>query len=143
MQAKGSESQHVVDSITTPIDVHHVEVFVTVVVPSPSRHTSPQKDKSLGDVKAPVTSPIDGHHVEVSATVVIPSLSRHTSPWKAKSLWDAKALLLDNNTLVLQNHFSSLDGLETTDAGGDPHTGTPIILTAIVEFNSEHVIVEN
>ena len=81
--------------------------------------------------------------MEVSATVVVPSLSRHTSPWKAKSLWDAKALLPYNNTLVLQNHFSSLDGLETTDAGGDPHTGTPIILTAIVEFNSEHVTVEN
>ena len=55
----------------------------------------------------------------------------------------AKALLLDNDTLVRQNQFSSLDGLVTTDAGGDPHTGTPIILTAIVEFNYEHITVEN
>jgi len=81
--------------------------------------------------------------VEVSSTVTVPSPSCHTSPWKAKSLWDAKALLLDNDTLVLQNHFSSLDGLETIDAGGDPHTCTPIIPTTIVEFNSEHVTVEN
>ena len=27
--------------------------------------------------------------------------------------------------------------------GGDPHTGTLIILTAIVEFNYEHITVEN
>jgi len=33
--------------------------------------------------------------------------------------------------------------LETTDAGGDPYTGTLIILTAIVEFNYEHITVEN
>ena len=45
--------------------------------------------------------------------------------------------------MVLQNHFSSLDGLETTNAGGDPHIGTPIIPTAIVEFNYEHITVEN
>jgi len=90
-----------------------------------------------------VTTPIDGHHVKVSATVVVPSPSRHTSPRKAKSLGDAKALLLDNDTLILQNHFSSIDGLETTNTGDDPHTRTPIIPTAIVEFNSEHITVEN
>jgi len=106
-------------------------------------HTSPRKAKSLGDAKAPVTTPIHGHHVEISATMAIPSPSCHNSPWKAKSLWDAKALLPDNDTLVLQNHFSSLDSLETTDAGGDPHTGTSIILTTICEFNYEHVTVEN
>jgi len=60
-----------------------------------------------------------------------------------KSLRDAKALLPDNDTLVLQNHFSSLDGLETIDARGDPHTSTPIILTAIVEFNYEDIAIEN
>jgi len=102
-----------------------------------------RKAKSLGDAKAPVTTPIDSHHVEVSAIMAIPFPSRHTSPWKAKSLWDAKALLPDNDTLVLQNHFSSLDSLETTDAEGDPHTGTSIILTTIGEFNSEHVTAEN
>ena len=70
--------------------------------------------------------------MEVSAIVIVPSLSRHTSPRKVKSLGDVKALLPYNDTLVLQNHFSSLDGLETTDVGGDLHTGAPIIPTAIV-----------
>ena len=45
----------------------------------------------------------------------------------ANSLGDAKALLLDNDMLVLQNQFSSVDGLEITDAGGGPTTGTSII----------------
>jgi len=90
-----------------------------------------------------VTSFMNGHHVEVSATVVAPSSSHYTSSRKAKSLGDAKALLPDNDMLVLQNHFSFLDGLETTDARGDPHTGTPIILTTIVEFNSKHITVKN
>jgi len=48
--------------------------------------------------------------VEVSAIVYVPSPSPHTSHKKAKSLGDVKALLL-----VLQNHFSSLDGLESTN----------------------------
>jgi len=143
MQVKGLESQLVVDSVTTPIDGHHVEVSATMVVPSPSLHTFPQKPKSLGNAKAPVTTSIDGHHVQISTIMVVPSPSRHTSPRKAKSLGDAKALLSDNDMLVLQNHFSSLDGLETTDAGGDPHTGTPIISTVVIEFNFEHITVEN
>jgi len=115
MQAKGSESQLVVDPVSTLIDGHHVEVSSTLVVSSLSCHTSSQKVISLGDAKAPVTTPIDGHHV---ATVVVISSSRHTSSQKDKSLEDVKALLPDNDTLVLQNHFSSLEGLETTDAGG-------------------------
>jgi len=90
MQDKGSKSQLVVDSVMTPIDGHHVEVFALVVVPSLSRHTSHRKAKSLGDAKAPVTTPSDGHHVEVPATVVVPSPLRHTSPRKAKSLGDVK-----------------------------------------------------
>jgi len=143
MQAKGLESQLVVDSVTPAIDGHHVKVSALVVVPFSSLHTSPRKAKSLGDAKARVTTLIVGHHVKVSTTVVVPSPSCHTSPWKAKLLWDVKVLLPNNDMLVLQNHFSSLHGLETTDVGGDPHTGTPIILTAIVEFNYEHIIVEN
>ena len=108
MQVKGSESQLVVDSVTTPIDGHHVDISATMVVPSSTRHTFPQKPKSLGDAKAPVTTSIDGHHVEVSTIMVVPSPSCHTSPRKAKSLGDAKTLLSYNDTLVLQNHFSSL-----------------------------------
>jgi len=113
-----------------------VQVSAIVVVAYSSRHTSPRKAKSLEDAKAPIKTPVDGHHEEISTIVVVPSSSCHTSPRKAKSLGDAKALLPDNDTLVLQNHLSSLDGLETTNAGGDPHTSTPIILTAIIEFNS-------
>ena len=143
MQAKGLESQLVVDSVTTHIDGHHVEVSATVVVTFSSRNTSPQKAKSPGDIKALVTTLIDVHHVEVFANMIVPSPSHHTSPRKAKSLWDAKALLPDNDTLVLQNQFSSLDGLKTTNVRGDPHTGTPIILTTIVKFNSEHITVGN
>jgi len=41
MQAKDLESQLVVHSVTIPIDGHHMEVSALVVVPSPSRHTSP------------------------------------------------------------------------------------------------------
>jgi len=33
--------------------------------------------------------------------------------------------------------------LETIDVGGDPHISASIILTAIVEFNYDHIIVEN
>jgi len=36
-----------------------------------------------------------------------------------------------------------LDGLETTNVGGDPHDGAPIIPTAIVEFTFDHITVEN
>jgi len=103
------------------------------VVPSLSRPTSPRTAKSSRDTKAPIKTPIDGHHVEVFAIVNIPSSLRHTSPQKAKSLGNVKALLHNNDTLVLQNHFSSLDGLETTNVGGDPHIGASIIATAIVE----------
>jgi len=42
--------------------------------------------------------------------------------------------------LVLQNHFSSLDGFETTDVGGDPYICTS---TTIVEFNYDHITIEN
>jgi len=131
--------------VTTCVDsvTNHAEVSATVVVSSTSRHTSPQKAKSLGDVEALVTTPIDDYHVEVSAIVVVPSPSGHTSPRKAKSLGDVKTLLPDNDTLVLQNHFSSLDGLKTTDVGGDPHTGVPVIPTAIVDINYEHITIEN
>ena len=120
-----------------------MEVSAFVVVPSLSRLTSPRRDKSHGDTKVPIKTPIDGHHVEVFAIVTVLSLLRYTSPRKAKSLRDVKALLLDNDMLVLQNHFSSLDGLETTDVGGAPHIGTSIILTTIVEFNSDYITVEN
>jgi len=89
-----------------------------------------------------VTTLIDGHHVEVSATVDVPSLSRHAFPRMANSLGDAKALLSDNDTLILQNQFSSLDGLEITVAGGGPNTGTPTILSSIVDINSKPIIVE-
>jgi len=138
MQAKGSESQLV--SVTTPIDDHHVEVSTLVVILSPSRPTTPWRAKSLRDTKTPIKTPIDGHHVVVFAIVTIPSLSCHTSPQKAKSLGD---VLPDNDTLVLQIHFSSLDDLETTNVGGDPHIGASIISNAIVEFNSDHITVEN
>ena len=52
-------------------------------------------------------------------------------------------LLHDNDTLVLQNHFFSLDGLETIDVGGDSNIGASIILTAIVKFNYDHITIEN
>jgi len=73
--------------------------------------------------------------------VVVPSLSHPTSHQKAKSL--GEALLLTNDTLVLQNHFTSLDGLETTNVGGDPHTRAPIFPIVVVEFNYEHMTVGN
>jgi len=98
---KGSESQLVVHSFTTPIDDHHVKVSPHVVVPSLLRPTSPQRAKSPRDTKAPIKTPIDGHHVEVSVIVTVPSSSRHTSPRKAKSLEDVKALLPDNDKFVL------------------------------------------
>ena len=72
--------------------------------------TSPRRAKSLVDSKASIKTPIDCNHVEVFAIATIPSPSPHTPTQKAKSLGDVKAL-----SLVLQNHFSSLDGLETTD----------------------------
>ena len=106
MQAKGSESH----SVTTPIDDHHVEVSTLVVVPSPLCPTSPRRAKSPTNSKAPIKTPIDGYHVEVSAIVTVPSPSPYTSPRKAKSLGDVKT-----PSLVLQNHFSSLDDLETID----------------------------
>ena len=63
----------------------------------------------------PFTTPMNGHHM--SAIVTVPS-----------------------PLLVLRNHFSSLEGLETTNVGGDPYIGTS---TAIVEFNFDHISVEN
>jgi len=98
MQAKDLKSH----SVTTSIDDRHVEVSAPVVVPSPRRAKSPV------DSKAPIKTPIDGHYVKVSA--IVPSPLPHTSSRKAKSLGDLKAL-----SLVLPNHFSSLDGLKTTD----------------------------
>ena len=121
MQAKDSESNS-----TTLIDDHHVEVFVPVIVPSPLRTTSPQRAKSHADTNALVPN------VEVSAIVTVPSQSPYTSPQKAKYLGDVKAI-----SLVLQNHFSSLDGLKTTDVGGDSHIGASIIL--LVGINSDHI----
>jgi len=106
IQAKDSE----LHSVTTPIDNHHVEVSAPVALASPLRPISTQKAKSPTDSKAPINTPIDGHHVEVSTIVTVPSLSPHTTPQKDKSLGDVKAL-----SLVLQNQFSSLGGLETTD----------------------------
>ena len=103
MQAKGSESH----SVMTLID-DHVEIYTHVVVPSSLHPTSPRRAKSPADSKVPINTQIDGHHLEVSAIVIVPSLSPHTSHRKAKSLGDVKAL-----SLVLQNHFSSFDGLET------------------------------
>jgi len=100
MQAKGSESH-------APFDAHHVEVLTPVVV-SPQLHLiSPQRVKSPAHTIALTNTQIDGHHEEVSATVTVPSPS-----------------------LVLKNHFSSFDGLDTTDVGGDPYIGTS---TTIVE----------
>jgi len=43
MQAKGSKSQLVVHSVTNLTDDPHVKVYALVVVPSPSRPTSPQR----------------------------------------------------------------------------------------------------
>ena len=120
-----------------------MEVFAPVAVPSPSCPTFSRRAKSSRDTKAPIKTPIDGHHVEVSAIVIVPYPSCHTFPRKAKSIRDVKALLLDNDTLVLKNHFSPLDGLETTDVGGDPPIGASIIPAAIVEFNYDHLTVGN
>jgi len=110
---------------------------------SPALMQAKGSDSQLVVDSQKVTTIIDGHHEEVFAIGVVPSLSCHTFPRKAKSLRDAKALLPNNDMLELKNHFSSLDGLETTNAGGDPHTCTPIIPTAIVEFNYEHTTIEN
>jgi len=67
-----------------------------------------------------------------------PSPSPQTNPRKAKSLRDVQAL-----SLALQNHFSSLDGFETIDVGGNPYIGASTILFAIVEINYDHITVEN
>ena len=103
-----------------------MEVSVPVIVPSPLRTISPRRVKSHADTNAPVPN------VEVSAIVTVPSQSPHTSPRKAKYLGDVKAI-----SLVLQNHFSSLDGLETTDVGGDSHIGASTIPP--VGINSDHI----
>ena len=96
-----------------------------VIVQSPLRTTSPRTTKSHADINP---------NVEVSAIVTVPSQSPHTSPQKTKYLGDVKAI-----SLVLQNHFSSLDGLETTDVGGDSHIGASTIPPTIVGINSDHL----
>jgi len=103
MQAKGLNSH----SVTTLIDDHHEEVSTPVAAPSPLHSTSHRMAKFPAVSKAPIKTPIDGHHVEVSAIVIVPSSIPHTSHRQAKSVGDVKAL-----SLVLQNHFSSLDGLK-------------------------------
>ena len=100
MQAKGSESH-------APFDAHHVEVLTHVVVSPQLCLISTQRVKSPVHTTTLTNTPIDGHHEEVSTIVPVPSPS-----------------------LVLKNHFSSLNGLDTTDVGGDPYIGTS---TAIVE----------
>ena len=40
-------------------------------------------------------------------------------------------MTVPSSSLVLKNHFSSLDGLDTTNVGGDPYIGTS---SAIVEL---------
>jgi len=68
-----------------------------------------------------VTAQIDVIHVLVcSNIVVVPSPPRENSPMAAQSL-----------ALTLQNHFSSLDGLETANEAGGPNTGKPIVPTSI------------
>ena len=91
--------------------IQDLHVEVSPPVGDPSLY----KTTSLVVFTTPFTIPMDGHHM--SAIVTVPSPS-----------------------LVLQNHFSSLEGLETTDVGGDPYIGTS---TTIVEFNSDHITVEN
>ena len=90
-----------------PIDDHHVEVSALVVVPLCP--TSPRRAKSHAGSNIPTKNLIDGHHVEVFAIATVPSSSPHT-PWKAKPLGNVKVI-----SLVLQNHFFSLNGLETTN----------------------------
>jgi len=76
---------------------------------------------------------IDGTPVLVcSDTVVVQSPSRESSPMMAHSL-----------ALALQNHFSSLDGLETIDEVGGPNIGKPIVPASVVNFNNEHIFVKN
>jgi len=99
MQAKGSKSQ-------TPIEDHHVEVWAPEAVPSLLRPVSPRRAKSFANSTTSINNPIDGHHVEISAIVTVPSPA-----------------------LVLQNQFSSLEGLESTDVGGDPY----------IPINDDHV----
>jgi len=94
--------------VTTPINDHHVEVSAPVVVPLCP--TSPRRAKSPAGSNIPTKNIIDDHHVEVSAIAIVPSSSPHTSPRKAKPIGDVKAL-----SFVLQNHFSSFNGLETTN----------------------------
>ena len=91
-----------------------IEVLHVEVSP-PVGDLSLQRATSLVVSTTPFTTPMDGHHM--SAIVTVPSPS-----------------------LVLQNHFSSLEGLETTDVGGDPYVGTS---TTIVEFNYDHITIEN
>ena len=55
-----------------------------MVLPSPSRPTSPRRAKSPGGTKAPIKTLIDCHHVEVFAIVTVPSPLCHTSPRKPK-----------------------------------------------------------
>jgi len=85
-------------------------------------------------------SPIVDLHVEVSPPVGDPSLQRATSPVVSITPFTtpmdghhmSAIMTVPSPSLVLQNHFFSLEGLETTDVRGDPYIGT---FTAIVEFN--------
>jgi len=99
-----------------PIEDHHVEVWAPVAIPSPLHPTPPRRAKSSTNSTTPINTPMDGHHVD-SAIVLVPS-----------------------PLLVLQNHFSPLEGLETTDVGGDPY----IVMTHIHDHHVEvyaHVVI--
>jgi len=93
-------------------------------------------------------APIGDLHVEVSPPVGDPSLQRTTSPVVSTTPFTthmnghhmSAIMIVPSPSLVLQNQFSSLEGLETTDVGGDPYISTS---TAIVEFNYDHITVEN
>ena len=93
-------------------------------------------------------APIEDLHVEVSPPVGDPSLQRATSPIVSTTSFTtpmdghhmSAIVTVPSPSLVLRNPFSSLEGLETTDVGGDPYIGTS---TAIVEFNYDHITVEN
>ena len=76
-------------------------------------------------------APIEDLHVEVSPLMGDPSLHRDTSPVVSTTPFTTPMdghhmcaiVIVPSSPLVLQNHFSSLEGLETTDVGGDPYIG--------------------
>jgi len=93
-------------------------------------------------------APIEDLHVEVSPPLGDPSLQRATSPVVSTTPFTnpmdghhmSVIVTIPSPLLVLQNHFSSLESLETTNVGGDPYISTS---TAIVEFNYDHITGEN